>query len=251
MDNLWNYTKAENEILTNLIVIVNKNPLRSESNNKNEFGLMIEKMLNIDNNELPVADYNGIELKCRKLNSNYALTLFSCNFDGEHVLELQNVFNRFSTIKNNESRVFTHSFFSNKYTRINNYYAKLSIDISIGIRLCFYDKNKAILYNKSYWSFDLINERINSKLKYIVIISYKIKYVNNIKHYDIKKIEFYKFKNLDSFIKLIDKGFIFVSTSITSTIIEGKEKLYNHGLSFCIDYQNLDQLFIKTKTILL
>ncbi len=164
MDEHYNYYLSESDLLAHLIPIVSKCPVKSISKNNNEFGLMIEKMLNISSNELPVADYNGIELKCRKKNSIYSLKLFTCNFESDNLFELEHIFNKFST-KYNMKRIFNHSFFANKYSFINsNVLSKLEIDYeNEKIDLCFFDNEKKIINNTCFWSFNLIKKRIRIK----------------------------------------------------------------------------------------
>ena len=254
MDNSWNYTKAENEALVKLLHLINNNPLKSNNNSKNEFGYIVERYFGLNCNELPVSDYNGIELKCRYINSVYPLRLFCCNFDSDNLFELKNVFEKYSTKKSDGTKSFNHSFFNTKISRINNAtISKLYIDNdNKKIILKFYDNNYNVIYDKAFWSYDLLSERINIKLNHIILITYSIIYINSIKYYKIQKIDFYRLKSFDTFIKLITFGIIFISSSITSHVNEmGEEKIYNHGISFVIDHKNLDQLFYKTNSIIL
>ena len=251
MDNIWSLDQAENDVLTKLIKIVNINPIKSKNNNKNELGRTIEEMFGIDNNQLPVADYNGIEIKCKYIKSEYPIRLFSCNLDGANLFEVKNIFEKFSNISNGK-RKFNHSFFNTKISYINNNtISKLIVNsVEKKIYMKFYNRKYETIYDNAYWSYDLLEERTKIKLNYIVMIKYEIKYINNEKYYIIKNIIFYKYKGFERFIELIKYGIIFVNSSISSTIdSNNKEKIINHGLNFVIDYKNFDLLYDKIKTI--
>ncbi len=253
MDEHYNYYLSESDLLAHLIPIVSKCPVKSISKNNNEFGLMIEKMLNISSNELPVADYNGIELKCRKKNSIYSLKLFTCNFESDNLFELEHIFNKFST-KYNMKRIFNHSFFANKYSFINsNVLSKLEIDYeNEKIDLCFFDNEKKIINNTCFWSFNLIKKRISIKLNHLCLISYNTIYRDSGKYYQIENIDFYSIKNFDTFIQLISEGIIFISTSIsTMEKKNGETGIYNHGIGFCIDFKNIQKLFNQNRSVTL
>lgn len=253
MDDQFNYYLSESDLLANLIPIVSKCPIKSKSKNNNEFGLMIEKMLNISSNELPVADYNGIELKCRKRNSTYSIKLFTCNFESNNLFELEFIFNQFST-KCNNKRTFNHSFFANKYSFIKqNVFAKLNIDYeNEKMNLFFYDNNNTVINNSCFWSFNLLKERIITKLNHLCIINYKIIYRKSEKLYQIESINLYSIKNFDTFIKLINEGIIFLSSSISTIENQnGDSRIHNHGIGFCIDFTNIQKLFNKNRSIYL
>jgi hypothetical protein len=252
MDKQWNYIGAENDLLTSLVTVVSKCPIKSNSNNNNEFGLMIEKMINIDSNELPVADYNGIEIKCRKINSAYALKLFTCIFESDRLFELNYLFNNYANNNANGKKSFNHSFFANKYTKINcNCKAKLCIDYNNKkVFLCFFNNVNQLIYKECYWTFDLLKKRIDLKLNYLCIITYKQIYQRNEKYYIIVKINFYKIKGFTHFLSLLNEGKIFISTSIAKeNNYKGEEIIHNHGIGFCIDYINIDKLFDSYKSI--
>ncbi len=251
MDEHYNYYLSESDLLASLIPIVSKCPVKSISKNNNEFGLMVEKMLRINSNELPVADYNGIELKCHKKNSIYSLKLFSCNFESDNLFELEYIFNKLST-RYSTRRTFNHSFFANKYSYINsNVLSRLEVDYeNEKINLCFFDNEKNVINNSCFWPFHLIKRRINIKLNHLCIISYITLYRSSEKYYQIKNIDFYSIKNFDTFIQLINDGIIFISTSISTVEKKnGEIGIYNHGIGFCIDYKNIQKLFDQNKSI--
>ena len=253
MDEYYNYYLSESNLLANLIPIVSKCPIKSISKNNNEFGLMIEKMLNISSNELPVADYNGIELKCRKNNSLYSLKLFTSNFESDNLYELEYIFNKLST-RYNSKRTFYHSFFANKYSYINSkVLSKLEIDYkNKKINLCFFDNDKNVINSSCFWSFDLIKRRINIKLNHLCIICYKTIYRSSGKYYQIENINFYSIKDFDTFIQLINDGIIFISSSIsTEEKKNGETGIHNHGIGFCIDFNNIQKLFNQNRSITL
>ena len=237
-------------ILCKFISIINKFPIQSKNNNSNEFGLLMEKMLGLSNNSLPIADYNSFEIKCMKQESKYALKLFSLNISYIDSNDNNYLIKNFYTLKGNKMS-FNHSFFATKYTKIGkNNYGKLLIDFnSKKIILKIYDSNYKCIHDTSYWDVNELYKRINSKLTKIVFIEYYTKFRDKKKYYYLNSIDFLQLKSVDTFIELLKSGKIFINTSITSTNNKNIDIIKNHGFGFMIDYSNINCLYDSIKKI--
>ena len=72
------------------------------------------------------------------------------------------------------------------------------------------------------------------------------KYEHGIVYFKYSNITFYKIKDFETFINLIETGYIEVGFTIgVYKIGEKKGKINNHGTRFCIKTKNLEKLFTK------
>ena len=239
MNNNYNENKSI-EIFDKTIKRIMNDPLIEITiNNKNQLGYEIEKKLGIDKNELPIADFFGIEIKCVYERSIYPIKLFSSEFDGPNVMEAKVLFDKYHDTKNNKE-TFNHSFYGNKITKLSNsIYARLYVDkIEKRIHLLFFDIYNCCVDN-AYWDFDTLYNHVKNKLSNLAIINYKYEYNGDKKYYKITRYKLLKLKDLRTFINLIECGIIAISFSIE----KNNNSIHNHGTSFSIKRENITKLF--------
>ena len=239
MNNYFNIKESINKFNKAFEEIINNPLIEITSKNKNQLGYEVEKRLGIERNELPIADYIGIEIKCVYENSIYPIKLFSSEFDGPNVMEANYLFQRFHDIKNRKE-TFNHSFFGNKITRLSNsIYGKLYIDYAVKkVHILFFDLYNHCIEN-AYWDFDTLYNHINNKLSFLAIINYKYAYIDNKKFYKITRYKVLQLKDLKTFINLIEAGKIIISFSMEKV----NNSIHNHGTSFSIKKENIKELF--------
>lgn len=101
------------------------------------------------------------------------------------------------------------------------------------------------MINKSiYWDFEDIISVVKRKLNYLALVKYDSKLINNEKYFKYTNISFYKFKGVDKFFELIEKGFIRVYICLgvfKSGHKIGKE--HDHGITFGIKECDLLKLY--------
>ena len=241
--------------LNNSIVLLKKKldtlasicPIKSKSNLKVEFGYIVEEFLGLSKNDLSIADYEGIEIKCRKHSSPYPLKLFTCVVDGNGFFLTNEIFKKHSkTVIEKKKRSFNYSFYASRHTRINkNAYGYLTVDYinkRILLTICSYYSLNNDTY---YWDFKEIYERVKNKLYLLSIIEYNTEYINRNKYYNVDNYQIYKIRGFLEFLKLIETGIIHVTFSMDSIIDDqGVEHIHNHGIGFYIKYDNLHDLFV-------
>ncbi len=66
-----------------------------------EIGMLFENELGIENNDFPVADFGGIEIKVQKNNTRFPMTLFSNTCDGPDFFELKRIVKKYGVIDKN------------------------------------------------------------------------------------------------------------------------------------------------------
>lgn len=71
--------------------IKKQNWVKTVRNGNNGVGLTLEWLLGIEQNELEIPDYNGIELKAKRYKSHSYTILFSCTPTGPHYHEVERI----------------------------------------------------------------------------------------------------------------------------------------------------------------
>lgn len=213
-------------------------------------GYTLETLLNIEENSLPIADYNGIEIKAMRILSKRTIHLFNAEPDGDFLFPHERILKKvgYPSKKNNNYKVFLSAVYGNEYTNIGyskkvKLYVnreKQKIDFIVTDR--FY-KNIEIDVS---WSFNLIKSKLEQKINKLAIIKTENKFINNKEYFHYKRIEFYKLKDFDTFLESIENGTIKVCFKISvyqKGIKEGK--IDNHGTDFSIKEENIEKLFDK------
>lgn len=128
-----------------------------------------------------------------------------------------------------------------------NYQYRISINRKKRkVILYIYNRKNKIIDTKSYWSFEILEEKLYRKLKYLAYIKVERKVVNKQIFFHYKDISFYELKSFDTFLEMIEKGYITITFTI-GVFRSGKRKgeLHNHGIAFRISYQYIEKLFTK------
>ena len=146
--------------------------------------------------------------------------------------------------KNKELKILNKDFNATEWTQIGNYrLAKIKVDrknekISlIGHDFLFNDLNLNIS-----WSFEMLKKRIFIKLKKLAIVFANCKKEGDSELFYYNKIDFYKFKDFDTFISLIEKGIITISFKVEMI---NSEKIKSRATIFSINYSDLEKLYDK------
>ena len=223
-----------------------------ESNRRGSTGIgyTLENLLNIEENSLPIADYQGIEIKTMRIFSKKNIHLFNAEPDGDFLFPHDRILKSvgYPSKKNKKYKIFMSAAYGDIYT---------SVGYSKKIRLIVNRKEEKIDFivtDKFYntipinvsWSFSLIKSKIEQKIKKLALIKANHKFVNGTEYFYYEHIDFYEIKNFDTFIKLIECGIIKVCFKInvfTEGIKEGK--IDNHGTDFSIKEENIEKLYNK------
>ena len=73
------------------------------------------------------------------------------------------------------------------------------------ILLNVYDLANKLIDNQSFWSFELLEEKLMRKLKNLAFIEAEHKLRNNEEFFHYKNITFYSLKSFDTFLILVEK----------------------------------------------
>lgn len=211
-------------------------------------GDTFEMLLGKEKSDFCFPDYKDIEIKTRKAYSKSLISLFCCVPDGDDLFEVERIRKTYGypdKIIKDAKTVFV-TVYANKYCKMgNNYHFKLDVDNKERrVYLCIYDKEFNLIERKTYWSFEILEERLYTKLKYLMLVYAWDKKINNEIYYKYYKCQFYKLKDFDNFIESIKNRAISITFRIG--VRKGQYKYglpYNHGLSFGVGVDNLPCIY--------
>ncbi len=221
--------------------------IKSLRNGPTGIGYTFETLLNKKEDCQRQPDYQGIEIKTIRYLSKRIIHLFNATPDGNIKNPIKEITNKIGY----PDKIYP------KY-KVFHATAYANVDSKIGykiIRLYVNREKKRIdfiaksIYGKDFnlnisWSFDMLKEALESKLKKLAIIKALTKKNNNSEFFYYKNIQFYELKSFDVFINLIESGIISVSFKIC--VIKDKNNLiktHDKGTDFSIAEKNISLLF--------
>lgn len=211
-------------------------------------GYTFERLLNCEENNLSYPDYDGIEIKTKRFYTVGYISLFNIASDGDTLFSLNDLYNSFGYPDKifPQFNVLNISLFANRYTNIGySKCFKLTIDKDYNkIKIVAINKYKNITNNSVSWSFQLLKETLERKLCYLAFVKAFNKFDNKKEYFKYDTIFFYKLKDFNTFIKLIEQGIIRLTIKIGIHKSGDKfGKMKYHGCGFDINEKDLDKLF--------
>lgn len=219
-------------------------------NNLSSIGRTFERELNLPENEFCVPDYYGIEIKTRRAYSKSAITLFNVVPDSEDLFEVERLKETYGYPYKKDKRykvLYIEAFGD----RLNYAGVKFQYKIDVDkqeekVYLCVYNRYDELLERKVYWSFDYLESKIILKLKYLSIVNAWTNTIENWNYFKYYKINFFKLRNFEKFVELLEKGYIKLVFKVgiyTSEKYYGNT--YDHGCGFTIKDEDVCKLFYK------
>lgn len=199
-----------------------------------------------ENSENP--DFLGIEIKTRKENSSYPITLFRATPIGEQEYQIKYLLENFGSPDKktpNKKNLGGSVCVKKKKNFSNNYQFSLKVDrLQKKIFLLVFDCNNNLIYDKAYWPFELLETKLKKKLSILCYIKVQRKFENGHIYFKYTDAEFYYLKDFESFVKLIEQSVIQINFCVY-VYTKGPKigKIYDHGTSFKIYPSSLHKLF--------
>ena len=188
VENFYNINNSINLLIKKFKKTYEIGWIEKKTSHCGEFGNNLEILLGKENNDLQVPDFDGIELKTKKENAlNEYITLFNCAPWGNNFFEIKRLQEKYgypdSTMKN--YKILNTEAFSNYKKKVGNrYYFELKVDRNLKkIILLIFDNNKNLIDNSTYWPFEILQQKLFCKLKYLAIIKVIQKYINKKQYY--------------------------------------------------------------------
>ena len=231
--------------------ILNKGWVESTATGNAAVGITLENMLGKARKNFEIPDYNGIEIKSKCSVRDNNITLFSSVPDsylfetkrlletyGYHDDEYQK-FKIFNVVLNTKYMTYVKS----------KYYLKLSVDYRLQqLILNVYSINGEFIENNARWSFQLLKEKLERKLKEMAFVEAERKWCPYRKkvYFRYHTVTIYKLKSFTKFIELIDDGTISVTFNVSVyRDLRRLGKIYDHGTIFRISKFDIEKLFDK------
>ena len=218
-------------------------------------GYTFESLINKkeDNNFLP--DFEGIEIKTKLGYTKSSTTLFCLTPKKDNNdFAIKFILENFGYP--NKSNKDFKSFKGDVYSTCNNvigskYIFKLKINYKEQkIYLIIADKSLNIINNSIFWSFNDLKTRLCIKLNYLAYIKGYPYHIDGETFYKYTNLTIYKLKNFDTFLNLIEQGYIYITFNIG---IFDKEyrygKIHDRGTAFKLKKNSINKLFDKIDSI--
>lgn len=224
--------------------------IESKAKGRGGVGITLELLLGKETENFEIPDYKGIELKtkCSKIEKD--ITLFSSVPDS-YLFEIKRLNEKYGKADKEyqQFNTFNLAIYGNRKVKYNQNYFKLYVDYNKKqVFLKVYDLNNNIIDSDAAWSFDLLKEKLERKLKCMALIHANRKFAHNTVYFKYKDIAFYNLISFDRFLVLLTKGIIKVTFRIGFYKNDKKfGQVYDHGTSFSINENNLEKLFKKVE----
>ncbi len=233
---------------TKFINICNMGWVKGKSKGSKNIGYTFELLLGkqIENFEIP--DYEGIEIKTQRIFTRSYITLFNATPDGTYLFEIKRIRNTYgypdSKLKN--IKVFNISIFANEKKKLGSKYLfKLIVDRNKQkIYLCVFNVQGVLIDNQTFWTFQLLEEKVLRKLKVLAIVDALYSKHNDEEFFKFNSISFYKLKNFDSFIDLVEQGIIGVTFKIGVFRSDKRYgEIHDRGTGFVIKRTDIEKMY--------
>lgn len=215
-------------------------------------GYTFEELLGKEQDDFPLPDFDFIEIKTMNTHSKTNLHLFNLTPEGDDFFPIKRLLSEFGCPDKNDKakKVFYRSFNSQNYTNI--IYGRKGILIVNRdlqrVELLFIDNKNNEINLGIFWSFEKIKKRLDLKLQYLAIVRESSRIINNEGYYYYHTINYYKLKEFDNFIDLLEKGVIEITFKI-GYFSTGRRagEIHDHGTDFSININNVNLLYDEIK----
>lgn len=208
-------------------------------------GATFEHCMGITENRVVGPDYENYEIKTKRMNSDYYTTLFNLGPRSKKECTIHSIRDAYGYKNENGMNVFNTNVFGHKKTpTLGKYWFQLYVnyDSKIVTLLVF---NKNFLVDTSiYWKFEELRERLENKCSNLAFIESYSQMTHNVEYFRYSRLQLYKLKSFNEFLKLIDNGTIKISFKI-SVYNSGAKKgeTHDHGTGFEIKSSDFEKLY--------
>ena len=221
--------------------------IKTMSNDLQGVGYTFETLIGkeVDNFYLP--DYRGIEIKTFELYTRRVIHLFNATPDGDYLYPIERILNTlgYPDTREHKYKVCNIAAKGNEYTYCG-LYKKMKLEVNRAnkkIHFIAYRDDKDLNIGVS-WSFDLLKERLDLKLRNLAVIKARSRIENGEKYFKYERIDFYIMKDFNTFLDLIENGTITITFKI-GAYRSGKRmgQIHDRGTDFSIKYNDIEKLY--------
>lgn len=229
--------------------IKNMGWIQSMKNNRSGIGYTFERLLGKKEENFCYPDFHGIEIKTKKNFANGFITLLSAVPDGDYLFPLDTIRETYGYPDKTffHKKIFQCSIQNGVETKIKGKYFQLSVDKdNEKIYLVVLNHKNEIIDRSISWSFDWMKERLFLKIQYLAVIHANHRIVYDEEYFQYTKIDFYKLRDFETFLKLINSGVIRITFALG--LYKSGPKVgqkHDHGANFEIHLKDITLLFHK------
>lgn len=228
--------------------IKNKGYIKLEYLDSGGAGKTLEKLLGkkLDNKSNP--DYKEVEIKVSNIKTKYPISLISITPKNKvKVNTIEYLIKNYShdgCMDNNKNNKYLNGNICAKEIKYVNRKTgfKLEINKSENRLYLLIIQNRKIINKNIYWDLNEVEDRIEHKMKYLIIITTETRKINNVTHCIYKDVTYYKLKSFYFFKEALESGIINVSFNIK---IDKNNKITYHGIRFCINTKDITNIYTK------
>lgn len=217
-------------------------------------GNIFEELIGKQPDQFCYPDYNGIEIKTKKENSQYPITLFTCMPDGSMPLECERLRLKYGYPSKVDKNILVFNIKANSvnFTK-SGYYKRFKLvmdDKTKRIYLLCNDIRNSEIDKETYWDYSTIEDIMQRKFSYLSLVIVTQKKENDILYFKYNMLIFYKYKGFDSFMRQMKEGNIEIKFNIdVFTNDKYYGKIHNHGVAFIIKEEYLNEIFEIIKVV--
>ncbi|MEG1987183.1 MAG: MvaI/BcnI family restriction endonuclease [Bacilli bacterium] len=216
--------------------IKKKGWIKSKGKGNSAIGRTFEYLLNKEEDSFEIPDFAGIELKTTRKVTNQNIGLFNANPDGTYLFEAERIrMNYGYPSECKRFKIFCTSIYAHQIHLIKQNNFEIKVNYKEEKVVLHISKPNLVVDDTTFWSFDLLKEKLERKLNYLALVEAKYMVIDSIEYFKYEKMTIYKNVNFNSFINLIDNGKVGVSFKMSAFKSGARYgQVHNHGTGFTI-----------------
>lgn len=235
-----------------VLSLMRKSGIPSVRENSTGIGMTTEHELGIKENNSCGPDVGSLEVKSHRIGTHSPITLFTLSPTSENKnAYLMDNYGESYPENPSQKKLHVSIFADRKSTYARNYSFKLYNNPEKKIvEVRVYD-GEELTDNSVYYTYTKLEERLNAKLKHLLLLRAKSSYANDGgEMFDYKECIKFTDTSFDKFLKMLDVGKIQYDIRIgryQSGVRKGRS--HDHGSAFRIKEEDLTGLYLDKKTM--
>lgn len=216
-------------------------------------GETFEQLIGKEKENFPIADFLGIELKCKSNSCKTEhIALFSASPYGKDFVETHRLVNEYGTKSTEfpDAKSLTGSVFATftKYIGKTYRFRLLVHHKERKIKLLVFDENDILIDDYAYWPFEMIEQKLINKLQYVALVKADRYYYGKYDYFKYTDMKIYKLISPGRFIWLIKTGYISIILKI-GIFKKGPKtgQIHDRGAVFQIRERDFEKLFTRIR----
>ena len=209
-------------------------------------GLLLEHFLNISPGKSELPDWEEkVEIKTKTSIRKKYIVLFNATPNSKPNM-IKTIHEKYGYPDkfNREFKVFQSSFYTNYKRMGNGMFYILKVDRFNKIIVLEIQKNFQVIDRSIFWTFDLLKEKLERKLKYLLLTQAKKVFEHQSVLIRYLSAVLYIYKGFDHFLSAFEKGYIRVTFKVGVFKKDYRYgEIHDRGTSFELEEKYLEEVF--------